>query len=351
MALTFLQPLAAQDGFKTITVEQLPQTLLKKADVPPGDYSGISHIRGSLYAVVSDKEPIDGFYPFTIHIDSITGNILDAHRNGVVGYPARQMTINGNSLRDAEDIVYHPSTDTYFISGEGDQRILEYSNKGRLTGRELNIPPSFSLPNIQPNYGFESLAYDSVRGLFWTTTEAALKKDVSSNGNGIQYLRLQSFGEDLQPHTQYAYKTDIPSIKPEKARQVFGVSALTALPDGRLLVLERDFVIPKNKIGSYVRHKIYLVNPLNEPDAVISDSTNIKTIPDNRFLKKQLLTDFQTNLTFFKRNITNFEGMCLGPLLKDGRQVVLLINDSQHNYGNLLFHLQDYIKVILLKFQ
>lgn len=346
-----LQPLKAQNDFLNISAEQLPQTLLRKADVPPGDYSGISHIRGNLYAVVSDKEPLDGFYPFTIQIDSITGKILEVHRNGIVGHRPAKTSFNGSSLRDAEDIVYHPSTDTYFISGEGDQRIPEYTHEGKLTGRELSVPPEFSINHIQPNYGFEALAYDSIRGLFWTTTEAALKKDKLSNDTTAQCLRLQAFREDLQPGRQYAYKTDRPSIKSPKSQRTFGVSAITTLPDGRLLVLERDFVITRSKIGSYVNHKIFLINPLKEENAVITSETDIKSLPPSHFLNKKLLTEFKTSLGLVTRTISNFEGMCLGPVLKDGRRVLLLINDSQHNYGNIFFHLQDYIKVILLKFQ
>lgn len=346
-----LQPLEAQNENIPIVAEQLPQTLLRKADVPPGDYSGISPIRGNLYAVVSDKEALDGFYPFTIQIDSITGKILDVHRNGIVGHLPAKTDINNFSLRDAEDIVYHASTNTYFIAGEGDQRILEFTDKGKLTGRELNIPQLFSIDCIQPNYGFESLAYDSIQGLFWTTTEAALKKDKLPDTNAAQYLRIQAFGEDLQPARQYAYKTDIPSVKSSLSQRTFGVSAMTALPDGRLLILERDFVITKSKIGSYVNHKIFLIDPLKEKEAVITADTDMKSLPPSHFLKKQLLTEFTTKLTLFTRDISNFEGMCLGPTLKDGRRILLLINDSQHNYGNLFFHLQDYIKVILLKFQ
>lgn len=348
LLLIFLQSLPAQNK---INAELLPHTLLKKSDVPPGDYSGISHIRENLYAIVSDKEPLDGFYPFTIKIDSISGKILEVHRNGMVGHQPDRIAINGCSTRDAEDIVYHPSTNSYFISGEGDQCIPEYSKDGILTGRELKIPEEFSIKNIQPNYGFEALAYDSIRGLFWTTTESALKKDLPANEDGTFSLRLQSFGENLQPLRQYAYKTDKPAIKPKNARQVFGVSAMTALPDGRLLVLERDFIITKNYIGSYVQHKIYVINPLDAPNDTIASDTNMKMIPASRYLKKELLTEFRTNLKLLDRNISNFEGMCLGPKLKDGRQVLLLINDSQHNYGNMFFHLQDYLKVILLKFQ
>lgn len=346
-----LSPAIGQNKKKNVTAVVLPQVLLNKSEVPPGDYSGISPIKDNLYAVVSDKEPLDGFYPFTITIDSINGKIKEVHRNGAVGHQPSRTTINGYSTRDAEDIVYHPSTDTYFISGEGDQRILEFSKDGQLTGRELHIPKEFSLDSIQPNKGFESLAYDAGNRLFWSTTEAELKKDMGANSDGSLSLRLQAFGDDLKPLRQYAYRTDVPSIKPLKARQTFGVSAITVLPDGRLLVLERDFVIPKNYIRSYVRHKIYLVDPLDTPQDTITSSTDFKQLSPTRYLKKELVAEFQTNLKVFERTIANYEGMCLGPVLKDGRQALLLINDSQHNYGNLLFHLQDYLKVILLKFQ
>lgn len=350
-AMSLLQPLHAQKHFSVITAELLPQTLLRKADVPPGDYSGISHISGDLYAIVSDKEPLDGFYPFTILVDSVSGRILEVHRNGLVGHRPAGTSIHASSLRDAEDIIYHPSTDTYFISGEGDQRILEMTHEGRPTGRELNIPEAFALRNIQPNRGFEALAYDSIRGLFWTTTEAALLKDNPVSSDSAQCLRLQAFGEDLQPKEQYAYMTDPPSTRPAKADRTFGVSAITAMPDGRLLVLERDFVILKNKLVSYVNHKLFVVNPLEQPSARITAATVIKALSPGHFLKKELLTEFRTDLKLFHHNLANFEGMCLGPVLKDGRRVLLLINDSQHNYGNILFHLQDYLKVILLKFQ
>lgn len=43
--------------------------------VPAGDYSGIAWLGGDKYAVVSDKSANEGFYIFTIDIDSVTGNI------------------------------------------------------------------------------------------------------------------------------------------------------------------------------------------------------------------------------------------------------------------------------------
>ena len=47
-------------------------------------------------------------------------------------------------------------------------------------------------------------------------------------------------------------------------------------------------------------------------------------------------------------NYANYEGMCLGPKLNDGRQTLILINDSQAGAGNSLYRLKDYIKIIIL---
>lgn len=55
-------------------------------------------------------------------------------------------------------------------------------------------------------------------------------------------LRLQAFDEKLQPVKQYAYRMDEPMANKKSSNYAMGVSELTALGDGRLLVLEREFL-------------------------------------------------------------------------------------------------------------
>ena len=69
---------------------------------------------------------------------------------------------------------------------------------------------------------------------------------------------------------------------------------------------------------------------------------------NNRWMTKQLLADFTTKLTPFKFSFANYEGMCLGRRLNDGRQTVLLISDSQGGFRKGPFHLRDFIKVLVL---
>jgi len=313
-------------------VSLMRQKNMAKWSIPGANYSGITRIEGDRYAVVNDKEKGEGFYLFDISIDSVKGKIRDVRLQGkAVGTDAdKRPTI------DAEDVAYVPSRHTLFVADEASQRIVEYGLDGRRTGRELQIPPCFSVDSIYPNYGFESLAYSSHDDLLWTATEHTLKSDGrksdASNREGC-LLRLQSFSTaTCKPLAWHYYRTDAPTIRKPGRSHTLGVSAIAALNDGSLLVLEREFHVSRRYLGSWVKVKIYRTDPRNrDPDG---------------YLHKELVASFRNKLTAFRRNIANYEGMCLGPRLTDGRQSILLLSDSQDNYGNRLFHLKDYIRVM-----
>lgn len=126
-----------------------------------------------------------------------------------------------------------------------------------------------------------------------------------------------------------------------------GVVSMLALDDGKLLVLEREAFSPKMKFGSFVNHKIYMID-LTKARPVSLD-TPMSVVTDDMVVKKELLVEFKTKLNLFRHNIANFEGMCLGPKLNDGRQTLLLIADSQNGKGNFLFHLKDYLGIYVFE--
>ena len=83
--------------------------------------------------------------------------------------------------------------------------------------------------------------------------------------------------------------------------------------------------------------------------AVEETSTPLREMDANAFLQKKPLFTFSTGIRLLgKKNFANYEGMCLGPKLADGRQTLLLVADSQNRAGNSLYHLKDYIKVIVI---
>lgn len=332
------------------TAVELKQQSLARWGIGTAQYSGIAPMGEGRYALVSDNEPADGFFVFRIAQDSLTGEVASVTLEGFRGKEAATTDSRGNSLRDAEGVAFVPDSRTVFISGEGDQRVLEYDLQGRPTGRQLAVPACFGTDNIYPNYGFEALAYCPATRLFWTTTECPLRADGVPAGplnpGGGNLLRIQAFGPDLQPAAQYAYRMDRPSVRKLGGLFIFGVSALAALPDGSLLVLEREADVKPRYMGSTVTCKIFRVRP--QESWQIDSQTDMNRLDAHRFMVKEPVAAFTTRVSALRIDFANYEGMCPGIRLSDGRQTILLVSDSQGGAGKGPFRLKDYIKVLVL---
>lgn len=292
--------------------------------VPAGNYSGIAWLGGDRYAVVDDKSPTAGFHLMTISTDAAKGTIKSVRDEGFM--------TSGQPNRDEEGVCYVPQTNTLFVCGEGDGQIVEYGMDGRLTGRRLAVPSVFDA--AYDGSGFEALTYNAKTHRFWTTTENTIKidgekPDISRKLPNV--LRFQSFDDDLQPAAQYWYMTDTSAVVGTEGKSTLGVSGMAALDNGNLIVLEREVRQTSNNIGSYVQVKLYVVNPsLQQPGDL---------------LQKQLLTEFRTSINLTRRSFANYEGICVGPRLADGRQVLLLVADSQNQYKGVL---NDWFKTIVI---
>lgn len=328
-------------------------------ELPAGNYSGIAWLGDDRYAVVSDKGD-DGFYVFRLTINNTTGRIENAENLGF--HPS------GEANQDAEGIVYVHDTQSLFVCSEAKGTVTERFVDGRLTGRTLKVPEMFRKSG--KNTGLESLAYDNRRHIFWTTSESTLDVDGerATSMNGVaNRLRLQAFGDNLQPIAQFAYLMDVPKTRKKGRQFVHGVSELVAIGDGCLLVLERELFVPKRKIGAYAICKLFEVHPIvgdvatdKTVDAKSSKGFAFTTHSEERvesivgegplsasspFLEKRLLAKWTTRMNLFRQNLANYEGMCLGPTLSDGRRTLILIADSQNRYGGLL---RDWFKCLVL---
>lgn len=332
------------------TALELKQVSMSKWNVGSGQFSGIAPMGGNRYAIVSDDEPKDGFFIFRIDQHPATGEVTQVYLEEFKGNNHPQVDAAGKTIRDCEGIVYLPTTQTMLISGEGDQEVLEYNLEGQPTGRKLNVPAIFNRSNIVHNYGFEALTYDAQTHRIWTTTESTLPIDGEAAGpqhpNAQNLLRFQAFGEDFQPVAQYAYRMDRGRKEDFGKQYYYGVPELTAMPDGRLLVLEREANITSGGLSSECICKLYLVNPAESHQ--IDSSISLPQLDSNRFMTKKLLASWKTSVQPFRLNFANYEAMCFGRTLADGRRTLLLLSDSQGGYRKGPFQLKDYIKVILL---
>ena len=197
-----------------------------------------------------------------------------------------------------------------------------------------------------------------MRHLLWSISESTLRNDgepASWQKGEANRLRLFAFDWSERSDTSsmfgsvrhpiavsYAYRMDAPAIRKRPQTYAMGVSELCVLPDGQLLVLEREVYVPKSKIGASCQCKLYLVNPAEEQVFPMSASFASDDVP---YVRKTLLTQWSTRLTLLGRSFANYEGMCLGPQLADGSQVLILLSDSQDQYAGVL---KDWFKTIVL---
>lgn len=355
-------------------VRENPQKAFPKT-VAAGNYSGIAHLHDDIYAVVSDKSDSALYFNFRIQVNPKTGELEQIEN---LGFTERtDGTLNdgkpwlGLEKGFDHEAIVKVSDSTLVIASEGYCRLKEYpflpiSADTAKVGYQQNLWESrWPSSDFYPNYNFESLAFDPVHQYLWTIPESTLRKDGQSatpqNGlaNRLRLMRLdwgkmkedsnkEEYSEQVNSKKDsrymmtYAYQMDQPSTHKKADIYVMGVSELCVLPDGQLLVLEREAFIPKIKIGAFCKCKLYLINPLNSEEFSMKE----KFSSDTPFLKKRLLTEWKTGLSLSKRSFANYEGMCLGPMLEDGSQVVILLSDSQDQYAGVL---KDWFKTIVIR--
>lgn len=311
-----------------------------------GNFSGITWLGGNKYAIVDDNDIAvgEGWYLFDIDI-SKDGKITNIEKNEFVG--------SGLPNRDLEGITYNPTSKRMLLSGEKDNVISEHRLSGERTGKFLNTT-MFEAAN--ENAGLEALTYNDITKQYWTTTEAGMPGDGGMahpmrTKRKSNKLRLQSYQADGTLGNQFIYETDEYQKKEYGDSYSFGVSALSALDDGRLLVLERECqlaFVENGEIG-FCYEKLFLVDP-----------TSYK---NGDKLSKKLLLELSTSLTASKKTnsikgeFTNYEGMCLGPYLSEDTRMLFLVSDSRANQSiaysldSKPYSFPDVFLPIVLKFE
>ncbi|MBQ7181953.1 MAG: esterase-like activity of phytase family protein [Bacteroidaceae bacterium] len=319
-----------------------PRYRLSRWGLPAGHYSGITPLGEGRYAVVSDKDKDLSFRVWQMDMDSVSGKVRGLEDITETVVTARR---GMEACRDAEGIAYCEQRGTLFVSGEADQRIIEYRPDGSPTGDELPVPVQFGIRHIQPNRGFEALGYDSRRQVFWTCVESPLKGEAAGRLTLLQF-RLQDAAADCEEQcavvsyrgrpalsgvsvdTTVAYTLSAPQVRKSGRDYYHGVAAITPLPDGTLLVLEREALITRSGSGSRCWVRLFRFWPQTG--------------------RKVQVGEWRSRFTPFNTRFANYEGMCLGPVLKDGTQTLFLVCDSQSRYGRGMWHLKDFLRVVRL---
>jgi len=282
-----------------------------EADRPPqpDGLSGITRAGSGDWLAVDDT----GGLLFTLRadIDRTTGNVS----NVVV---TNKVALAG--VIDAEGVAWDPLRHTVWVADEKGSRISEHDPKSGKRLSDVRMPSHFARARLDRE--IESLAI-APNGLeMWTATEEAVEGDggIATRATG-SVVRLQRFSRmdgkvPWKASGQFAYVVDPMGGEPFRKDSRSGLSDLCVLPGGELLALEREFS-QKGLLPTF-RMRIYVVDLRKATDVGTVDK-----LEGTRFtpVVKRSLLDANTGFAMY-------EGLCLGPRLTDGSQVLLFISDG-----------------------
>ena len=316
VAITFgivsTMPVFASGGFRW-SVEEINEVV--RPDIPhSANLGGIAWVSNDIYMAVTDWEST--IWQLTLPYDPESGKILSCGMKRICNL---EMTV------DVEGIAIDPMNNSVWIADERAATIRQHSP---ITGKALsgNVDMPKSLKGFRLDSGLESLTISRDGLSMWTCTEEALSADgpraTRTNGTNVRLSEFvrKSAAEKWKLSGQWVYYVDPVAGGPWYSRKKknlsrSGVSELCLLDDGTLLVLEREFsvvLIPR------LRCRIYEVD-LGKAKNVVGEK-NLSTLKDSEKVRKKLLYE--------NTGFSMYEGMCLGPVLKDGSRMLVLVSDA-----------------------
>lgn len=342
----------------------LPQRALSKWKVPAGNYSGITPLGNNRFAVVSDKAPSLGYFEWEILQDSLTGQVTHVSALGFRPLQSREKQPEG--ALDVEDLVFDAQRGAVWIANEGDQTLTAYEIATQQRAATMDIPPYFSRDSIFANLGFEALAHDARTQLWCSTSESPLRGDAPARPEQLLpkmplNLRLTLWDSTFTARRIVPYRMATPQLSRQARYYLQGVPALCFLPNGSLLVMERELSVPRTYLGAkcHIRLRWMAAKTLQQWAVSIenlsSDARGTATsltatqwtalVPQTPVAE---IAEWRTQLGVFSRSLANYEGMCLGRRLADGRQTILCVSDAQGGAGRCGVHLRDFLRVVVL---
>ena len=310
----------------------------------PKSTSGITYCGGdSFYVVADDGNDTTyelGLHAFTFQFRDDDGSYTMFHRKPSTASEVRAGHVTLEKTFDLEACAYDPGSGNVWAANEAGSgsaaanTIREYNPKTGKIVSELTVP-NVIRQNARGNFGLEALTVSGDGLTLWTCNEEALTCDGNrSSASESTTVRLVKFtrattSDAFQLAAMYGYtvpKWEHSSGGMASSSQRNGVSGLCALPDGTLLVLEREL------------SNDYFVNRICIAD--VRSATNVK---DFAALKettwtgaaRTVLKRFWSgggDVNLLSRTAYNYEGICLGPREPNGNHLLMLIADAGDGY-------------------
>lgn len=309
-------------------------------DTPVGGLSGLTYNPANrLYYVISDDRgdlAPARFYSFKLRLNA-EGKLGD----NSIRWQAMHALKNPNGKQydtgtiDPEGIAAGPDSLIY-ISSEGDPRkdvspfINAFSPDGRFV-KSLPVPRAFWSAEkkdhmnfgVRNNLAFEGLSIAPNEEKLYAAIENALVQDGpeadslhSSPSRMIEYDLMSGSVEH-----QYEYKVAPVHFKRanHKGFSVNGLSDVLALDNnGHLLSFDRNYVQGEG-------NQIFLYYISTEG---ATDINHVESLKDFDKKVQPVQKKLVANMSDYGITIDNFEGLVLGPKLKDGGRLLLMVSDN-----------------------
>ncbi len=288
-------------------------------DITVNGCGGITYVGGNTYYVVRDHNDnnVGVLYPLTINTNPSTGAIT-SHSFG------NPIELSGS--KDAEGVAFDPFSGNIWMSDETTPTVSEFSPTSGSKFRSLTLP-DIQRTKKRGNKSLEALSMSGDGLTLWTCNEEALTCDGDASSTSVKtVVRLTRYtrptvSSDFALSGQWPYKCETCKSSVVSSYQQTGAAGLCALPDGSLLVLERE--VSTTTLG---RCEIYRVTP--DALAAASDISFITSLTNTTYTA----VSKGSSLVSFKggglSTIIIYEGICLGPRLSDGSLAVYLISDG-----------------------
>ena len=309
------------------------------AGTPVGGLSGITYdsARGVYYALSDDRSQKAPARYYTVDIELTNGQLEDG---GVIWMDVTYLLDkNGQTYApfslDPEGInMLRPGQ--IFVSSEGDANadpvvdpfVNRYNPSGKLN-RALVIPDKF-LPDggenwgVRDNLAFESLTSTPSREYLVTAVENALVQDgTKSTLTDDSPSRVLFYdANSKKPMAEYVYIVH-PIPKDSNPAGIFadnGLVELQALDNaGNFLAMERSFAVG---VGNTVR--LFEISTGGATDVSGYPSLLDGPVPYDP-MPTTFVADFEDDLGV---DPDNLEAMTFGPMLPDGRQLLIVVSDN-----------------------
>jgi hypothetical protein len=311
-----------------------------------GGFSGIDYdAAADRWLAISDDRSEHSparFYTVKIDYDELAVRTVEVTDVTVLrqpdgtGYPDRPAQAQrGGEVPDFESLRLDPQDGTVWYASEGDGRLglSPFVRRADRNGKFLaavTLPEQFAFAsgtNAGPrnNLTLESLTFSPDGKSLWTALEAPLLQDgAASTQTTGGTTRLTRLGRDGEILAQYAYALDAWQRAPAPGRTGDnGLSELLALPDGRLLALERSGAEVSAGRWAFAA-RLYEID--------VTRATDVRActaLPDGggkpEPASKRLVFDFARG---GQRHLDNLEGIAWGRRLPNGHATLVAVSDD-----------------------